>query len=62
MVIRRFGSVLVLCLRVSDWDGIDGIDLPELESIQMGVSSFSFVLSDVESSTLIMRSVSRKVK
>ena len=49
------------CLRVSDWDGIDGIDLPELESIQMGVSSFSFVLSD-DSALLVMRSVSRKVK
>lgn len=61
MVIRRFGSVLMWCLRVSDWDGIDGIDLPELESIQMGVSSFSFVLSD-DSALLVMRSVSRKVK
>ena len=56
MVIRRFGSVLMWCLRVSDWDGIDGIDLPELESIQMGVSSFSFVLSD-DSALLVMRSV-----
>ena len=61
MVIRRFGSVLMWCLRVSDWDGIDGVDLPELESIQMGVSSFSFVLSD-DSALLVMRSVSRKVK
>ena len=61
MVIRRFVSVLMWCLRVSDWDGIDGIDLPELESIQMGVSSFSFVLSD-DSALLVMRSVSRKVK
>ena len=61
MVIRRFGSVLMWCLRVSDWDGIDGIDVPELESIQMGVSSFSFVLSD-DSALLVMRSVSRKVK
>ena len=61
MVIRRFGSVLMWCLRVVDWDGIDGVDLPELESIQMGVSSFSFVLSD-DSALLVMRSVSRKVK
>ena len=44
------------CLRVSDWDGIDGIDLPELESIQMGASSFSFGSSD-DSALLVMRSV-----
>ena len=61
MVRIRFCSVLMWCLRVSDWDGIDGVDLPEVTSIQMGVSSFSFVLSD-DSALLIMRSVSRKVK
>lgn len=56
MVIRRFGSVLMLCLRVSDWDGIDGVDLPEVTSIQMGVSTFSFGSSD-DSALLVMRSV-----
>ena len=61
MVIRRFGSVLMWCLRVSDWDGIDGVDLPEVTSIQMGVSTFSFGSSD-DSALLVMRSVSRKVK
>ena len=44
------------CLRVGDWDEIDGVDLPELTSIQMGASSFSFVLSD-DSALLVMRSV-----
>ena len=56
MVIRRFGSVLMWCLRVSDWDGIDGVDLPEVTSIQMGVSTFSFGSSD-DSALLVMRSV-----
>ena len=56
MVIRRFGPVLMWCLRVSDWDGIDGVDLPEVTSIQMGVSTFSFGSSD-DSALLVMRSV-----
>ena len=61
MVIRRFGSVLMWCLRVSDWDGIDGVDLPEVTSIQMGVSTFSFGSSD-DSALLVMRSVICEVK
>ena len=56
MVIRRFGSVLMWCLRVSDWDGIDGIDLPELESIRMGDSALTYEEFEDTPSTLIMRS------
>ena len=56
MVIRHFGSVLMWCLRVGDWDGIDAVDLPEVTSIQMGVSTFSFGSSD-DSALLVMRSV-----
>ena len=51
----------MLCLRVSDWDGIDGVDLPEVTSIQMGVSTFSFGSSD-DSALLVMRSVICEVK
>ena len=47
--------VLVLCLRVIDCDVSDWLDLPELTSIQMGISAFYFNNGD-ESSTLIMQS------
>ena len=57
----------MLCLRVSDWNGIDGVDLPEVTSIQMGVSTFSFGSSDAfgssdDSALLVMRSVIFEVK
>ena len=47
-------SVLVLCLRVLPLLSTHWIDLPELISIQMGGSAFSFKEDD--STTLIMRS------
>ena len=52
--------VLMVHLRVDVLCSTDGLDLPELLSIQMGYSSF--VLSDVDWSTLIMRSDVMSVK
>ena len=55
-----FLPVLVLCLRVTDYDVSDWLDLPELTSIQMGYYAFVFKEDD-ESSTLIMRSAEMNV-
>lgn len=53
-------TVLVLCLRVNDCDGSDCIDLPELTSIQLGLSSLEF--KNDKSSVLIMRSEGMNTK
>ena len=47
-------SVLVLCLRVSDCDMSDWIDLPELESIKL--YGYAFEFGDDASSVISMRS------
>ena len=47
-------SVLLLCLRVDSCPSTHWIDLPELESIQMGEGAFYF--KDDKASSLIMRS------
>ena len=52
----RFILALVLCSRVLDFRSADGIDLPELESIQMGDCAFINEEFEDTSSTLIMRS------
>ena len=52
----RFILVLVLCSRVAVFRSADGIDLPELESIRMGVCAFINEEFEDTSSTLIMRS------
>ena len=47
----------MLCLRVISSSSTDGLDLPELTSIQMGSDGYSaFAFKDDGSSTLIMRS------
>ena len=52
---RAFICVVVLCLRVVLWARGDGIDMPQLHSIEMESDSFVFNEDD-DSSTLIMRS------
>ena len=44
--------VLVLCLRVSDCDVSDWIDLPELTSIQMGEDVFYYASLELKSSLI----------
>ena len=46
----------MLCSRVAVFRSTDGIDLPELESIRMGVCAFINEEFEDTSSTLIMRS------
>ena len=54
------GGVLVLCLRVNQPEGEWWVDLPELTSIQLGLSAFCFKYD--YSSELIMRSISTRMK
>ena len=51
--------VLVLCLRVTECDVSDRLDLPELTSIQMGYNALEF--EDDASTTLILRSACMNV-
>ena len=47
-------SVILLCLRVSDCDVSDWIDLPELESINL--YGYAFEFGDDAASVISMRS------
>lgn len=46
------------CLRVSVKNGSDGIDLPSLLSISLGLNAMRF--ADVDGSSLILRSNSKR--
>lgn len=56
----RLGIVIVLCLRVNLDGWFHRKDLPELSSIQLGWSALTF--KDVDSSSLIMKSVCYEVE
>ena len=54
----RSALVLVLCLKVISSSSIHRIDLPELESIELGADAFKF--RDEEDTELILRSTERE--
>ena len=51
----RLGTVIVLCLRVVEFEGIERVDLMGLESIQLGFNTFRFNKESTDSE-LILRS------
>ena len=51
----RLGTVIVLCLRVAEVEGIECVDLMGLESIQLGFNTFRFNEESTDSE-LILRS------
>ena len=55
MAVSRLGTVIVLCLRVVEFERTERIDLMRLESIQLGFNTFRFNEESTDSE-LILRS------